>query len=234
LPDGGTIDDMKTLAGALGGLALVLAAAPLAARAEPALYETGPGQDSSFVRFLNATPVQATVLSAKGTASVALGTQGAARVSRYHPVIAGKRLEASVQVGGAKVPAVVVARPGEYITVAVVPAAAGGFETRLVREAPTDYSAARVSLSLSNLDAGCAKAAMTGGAKQAQIVEAVAPFGIGRRQVNPVKLAVQVHCDGRPAAGVDLAQLEAGERYSVFLLGPPGGRQAFFVRDAAS
>jgi hypothetical protein len=223
---------MKTTATA--AMAFLALAGPLAARAEPALYETGPAQDAAFVRFLNATAGKATVRSATGAATVALGDAGAARVSKYYPAMAGKRLEASVEVGSAKVPAVVVAKPGEYVTVAVVARPAGGFEARLVREAPTDYSAARVSLSLSNLDARCAKAAMTGGAKQAAIVEGVAPFGVGRRQVNPVKLAVQLHCDGKPAGSADLSQLEAGERYSVFLLPLPGPAQAFFVRDAAS
>ncbi len=221
---------MKTLAAAAAVAALV---AGLAARAEPPLYETGPAQDSSFVRFLNATGQAATVRSASG-ASVALGTAGADRVSKYYPAIAGRKLEASVHLGAARIPALVVARPGEYVTVAVVAKAGGGFEARLEREAPTDYSAARVSLSLSNLYARCTAASMSGGAKDARIVEGVAPFAVGRRQVNPVKLAVRLQCDGKPAGGVDLSQLEAGERYSVFLLPLAGAAQAFFVRDATS
>jgi alginate O-acetyltransferase complex protein AlgF len=205
------------------------------AHAEPPLYETGPGQDSSYVRFLNATAVDATVVSASGKASVALGTRGGARVSRFYPVTAGARLEAVLEIGGGKLPAVVVAKPGEYVTVAVVAGSAGRFETRLMREAPTDYSGARASISLANADAHCARASMSGGARDARIVEDVSPFGIGRRQVNPVRLSVRVHCEGEPAAtGVDLSQLEAGERYSVFLLPAAGGRQAFFVRDATS
>jgi alginate O-acetyltransferase complex protein AlgF len=220
----------KLLAAAIAGAAAV---AP-AARADTALYETGPAQDSSFVRFVNAAGARAKVLSAKGAAITELGAQGAASVSPYYPAIAGKRLEAAVQVGVARVQAAVVAKPGEYVTVVIVPAAAGGLEARLVREAPTDYSAARVSLSLSNLDGRCAKAAMAGGAQGARIVGDVPPFGVARRQVNPVKLAVQVECDGRPAATVDLSQLEAGGRYSVFLAPAGAARQAFFVRDATS
>jgi alginate O-acetyltransferase complex protein AlgF len=226
---------MKMLLAGSALLGLASALAVPAARAEPALYETGPAQDSSFVRFVNATAAKATVFSASGAASVPLGTQAASRVSRYYPVAAGRRLEASVQVGSAKVTALVVAKPGEYVTVAVVAGASGGYETRLMREAPTDYNAARVSLSLSNADARCSKASMSGGPQEARIVEQVAPFGIGRRQVNPVRLSVQLHCDGQPAAArLDLSQLEAGERYSVFLLPGDGGRQAFFVRDTTS
>jgi hypothetical protein len=225
----------KLPAAGWAGLALAGAIAiPALARAEPALYETGPAQDSSYVRFLNATQSRATVLSAKGAATATLGIKEGDRVSRYYPAVAGKRLEAAVQVGAAKVAAVVVAKPGEYVTVVVLPGSSGALETRLVRESPTDYSAARVSLSLSNLDEKCARAGMSGGSKDARIVDGVAPFGVGRRQVNPVKLAVQVHCDGQGAAAVDLSQLEAGERYSVFLLPVAGSRQAFFVRDAAS
>jgi alginate O-acetyltransferase complex protein AlgF len=225
----------KLLAAGWAGLALAGAVALAAtARAETALYETGPAQDSSYVRFLNATPSKATVLSAKGAATATLGVKEGDRVSRYYPAVAGKRLEAAVQVGTAKVAAVVVAKPGEYVTVVVLPGSSGALETHLVRESPADYSAARVSLSLSNLDPKCAKAGMSGGPKEARIVDDVAPFGVARRQVNPVKLAVQVHCDGRAAAAVDLSQLEPGERYSVFLLPPGGSRQAFFVRDAAS
>lgn len=221
---------MKTLAAAVAAAAL---AASVAARAEPPLYETGPAQDSSFVRFLNATGQAATVRAASG-AAVALGTEGTARVSKYYPAIAGRKLEAGVHLGAAKFPAVVVTKPGEYVTVAVVAKAGGGFETRIVRESPTDYSAARVSLSLSNLDARCAAASMSGGSQDARIVEGVAPFAVGRRQVNPVKLAVRLQCDGKPAGSVDLSQLEAGERYSVFLLPLAGPAQALYVRDATS
>jgi hypothetical protein len=48
--------------------------------------------------------------------------------------------------------------------------------------------------------------------------------------VNPVKLSATVAC-GTAASNVDLSQLQAGERYSVFLLNLKNARQAFFARD---
>ena len=127
----------------------------------------------------------------------------------------------------------VVGKPWEYITIAVLPSGATQIKTSLVRETPTDFNAMRSSLALFNLDAKCGGAVMQGGAKSVTILEKVKPFSVQRRLVNPVKLTAAIVCDGQAAGtAVDLSQLQAGERYSVFLLTLKNARQAFFVRDA--
>ncbi|MFZ6673826.1 alginate O-acetyltransferase AlgF [Undibacterium sp. Xuan67W] len=201
----------------------------VAAHADIQLYETGPGEDSSFVRFLNASDDKASVVN--GAAKIALGNQGDARVSRFYPVKAGSKLSATVQIGNHKLPVEVTAKPGEFITIAVVGKDAAA-KTLIVRETPTDFNAMRSSVSLSNLDEKCSAASLTGGAKNAAIVETVKPATLQRRLINPVKLSVQANCDGQAVgAAIDMSQLQAGERYSVFLLSLKAGRQAFFVRD---
>jgi alginate O-acetyltransferase complex protein AlgF len=194
------------------------------------LYETGPSEDSSFVRFVNASEDKVQVVN--GAAQIALDNQGDGRASKFFPVKQGSKLSATVQVGKQKLPVQVTAKPGEFITIAVVGKEASA-KVLAVRETPTDFNAMRSSLALTNLDEKCTNAALTGGAKNASIVEGVKPSNVQRRLVNPVKLTVQVQCDGKPAGDVlDLSQLQAGERYSVFMLSLKSGRQSFFVRDS--
>ena len=204
----------------------------MSAYADNPLYETGPGQDSSFVRFLNAGNEKVSVVN--GKAKVGLGTQNDARVSRFYPVKAGDKLSATVQLGNLKTTVDVVAKPGEFITVAIV-SKANTLESVIVREAPTDFNAMRSSVSLMNIDASCANAGLTGGAKEAMIFENIKPGTTARRLINPVSLSVKAHCGGEPAgAAVDMQQLQAGERYSVILIPAKKGRQVFFVRDSTS
>lgn len=211
------------------GLSLLQAATALA---EPPLYETGPSQDSSFVRFLNAGDDKANVTN--GAAKIALGTQNEARVSRFYPVKAGSKLTASVQAGAGKLALEVVAKPGEFITVAIL-GKGSALEGMLIRETPSDFNAMRASLALLNLDASCSASGLAGGAKNTRILDAIKPASLQRRLINPVSLSVQADCSGQAAGKpVDLGQLQAGERYSVVLLPGKNGRQAFFVRDSNS
>lgn len=211
------------------GLGLI---SSFAAAADNPLYPTGPAQDSSFVRFLNASEDKASVVN--GTAKVSLTAQGEGRVSRFYPVSAGTKLLANVQVGASKLAVEVTAKPGEFVTVAII-SKDKGIETVVVKESPTDFNASRASVGFVNLDASCAAAGLTGGAKNAMIFEAVKPVSPQRRLINPVSLAVQANCDGKDAGKpVDLGQLQGGERYSVVLVPGKKGQQAFFVRDSTS
>lgn len=204
-----------------------------AAQAEPPLYETGPAQDSSFVRFLNATDEALVVTN--GTAKISLTAQNDSRTSRFFPVTAGRKLTANVSIGtNRKLAVEVTAKPSEFITIALV-VADGGPKPLIVRESPSDFNGVRASLSLTNLDQKCAAAAMTGGAKNSAIVENVKAGTVARRLVNPVALSVQANCDGQAAGqAIDLGQLQGGERYSVFLINSKGARKTFFVRDTNS
>lgn len=203
------------------------------ASAEPQLYETGPSEESSYVRFVNATEKGIAVISSGGSAKIELNARPEGRVSRFYPVKAGSKLTAAIQNDGGKISVDVTGRPWEYVTIVVLPKGAGRVETRIVRETPEDFNAMRSSLALFNIDATCNAAVMQGGAKSATILDNVKSFTVQRRLINPVKLAVSVACGGQaPGAPVDLSQLQAGERYSVFLLTLKNARQAFFVRDS--
>lgn len=211
--------------------AWIVAALPVAVLADSPLYETGPTQDSSFIRFLNATGEEVAIVAAKGSYRLALPVKTEARVSKFHPAIAGRKLLASVQAGNRKLPVEVIAKPGEYITVVVL---GTGKEAKvhLIREIPADYSASRASISLANADPACGDASLSGGAQNVAIFEGVKPFDTKRRLVNPVKVTAQLACGGKPEAQpVDFGQLQPGERYSAFLIPVSGGRAAFVVRD---
>lgn len=218
---------MRTFARGLLGFAVLLIGVP--AMAEPQLYETGPTEDASFVRFVNATDNAIAIVSANGSAKVELSARDEGRVSHYFSVKAGAKLSATLQYGGRKDSVDVTGKPWEYITIAILPGSGGQVKTMPVRESPTDFNAMRSSLALFNLDAKCGGALMQ--AKSASVFDQVKPFTVQRRLVNPVKLSVTVGC-GAPGTTVDMAQLQAGERYSVFLLASKNAQKAFFVRDA--
>ncbi|MDP1976670.1 alginate O-acetyltransferase AlgF [Undibacterium sp.] len=212
--------------------ACLTSALTLAAHADNPLYETGPAQDSSFVRFLNASEDKANVVN--GAAKVALAAQGDGRVSRFYPVKAGAKLAANVQVGNAKSAVEVVAKPGEFVTIAIVSNGAG-IDTVVVKDTPTDFNASKASVALLNLDKSCNAAGLNVAKKNTAIVEAVKPASLQRRLVNPIGLKTQVMCDAKDAGKVvDLGQLQPGERYSVVLMPGKKARQTFFVRDSTS
>ncbi|MDD2809229.1 alginate O-acetyltransferase AlgF [Rhodoferax sp.] len=213
------------LAGALLG-ALVAAHAS----AETQLYETGPSADSSFVRFLNGNAEPVTITN--GAAQLVLGRGAEARVSKFLPVKGGASLSAHAQLGSQKLPLQVVAQPSEFVTMAVFGKDASA-RTVLLREKPDDFNAMRASVALLNLDEKCTSASLLASPKNTLILDAVAPTQVKRRLVNPVKLSVQVNCNGKPVGAVlDMAQLQAGERYSVFVLPGKAAAQTFFVMDS--
>jgi hypothetical protein len=212
-------------------LALAFAALAAAARAETPLYETGPGQDAAFVRFVNATGAEVRIAAARGGAKFVLAATAGGRASSFHPIVAGARQRAIVSLRGREVAIEVHARPGEYLTVAVGEGGDGVPRTQLLRESPSDYTAARASIALLNADPACAAASLSGGPANLRILEGVRPYAVARRVVNPVRLAAQLDCAGEGAVAVDLGQLQAGERYSVILIATPSGRIALHVVD---
>ncbi len=207
----------------------VLLAFAASAAAETALYETGPSEESAYVRFVNALAGNVTVVSANGSAKIGLNTRGNGRISRFYRVKAGERLTSTIQGKGRKIPVEVTGNPWEYITVAAVPDGAAGIKVMLIRETPDDFNAMRASLALFNLDPGCKKANMRGGAKNVAILSDVEPFAVQRRLVNPVKLSADIACGGQADSHVEVPQLQAGERYSAFLFAP--GMQPLITTD---
>lgn len=198
---------------------------------EPQLYETGPSEESSYVRFVNATDEPVVITSSAGNAKVSLSTKDDGRVSHFFTVKAGSKLSAVIQEGAGKVAVSVTGKPWEYITIAVLPDGVGKVKTMLVRETPTDFNGVRASFALFNLDAKCGAATLQGGSKNTPIVENIKPYTVGRRLINPVKLSASLICEGERNMS-DFPQLQAGERYSVFVLSLKNVRQSFIVRDA--
>ena len=225
---------MKKAIRFLCGFSLVLAsvAGSSLASAEPQLYETGPAEDSSYVRFVNATGNPVSITSAKKSARLELSAQADGRATKFFAVKSGTELAATIQAKGGKVDVKIVGKAWEYITIAVLPDGATRLKTVLVRETPTDFNAMRSSVALFNLDAACSGAALQGGAKNVTILDIVKPFTVKRRLVNPINLTATVGCGEKSAdSAVNMAQLQAGERYSVFLLALKNKQQVFFVND---
>ena len=64
------------------------------------------------------------------------------------------------------------------------------------------------------------------------VVSDVAPGKIGRRLVNAVNVALGVACgDPAQAAPAKLGQLNAGDRYSIFVVAGAAGREILAGRD---
>lgn len=199
------------------------------ALAEPQLYETGPSEESSFVRFVNATDADVSIATAKGKEKV-LGTKPDARVTRFFKIKSGAKLTANIKGKVGHVAVDVVGKPWEFITVAVLPSGAKQIKTSLLRETPSEFSGTRVSLALLNLDAKCSSANMMIAEKNATATYEVKPLSMQRQMTGSDKQSGAVNCSGS-ATPVNLSGLESGSRYSVFLLTTNNARQAFVIND---
>lgn len=197
--------------------------------AASALYETGPEQDASFVRFVNASDIRIVISNSKTMGKLELGVLGESRVSAFLPVKAGARLVASVIVDKNSFVVEVTAKPGEFITVAVVQDGANGWKAMQLRETPTTFSSTRSSLAAFNFDMQCASAQINSVGKNDGIKN-VTNQAIKRRFVGQIKAQVQIYCSGKAVAEPwDMGQLEAGERYSIFIM--PARTKVLFVKD---
>jgi hypothetical protein len=64
------------------------------------------------------------------------------------------------------------------------------------------------------------------------VIPDVAPGAVARRLVNPVNAALGVACgDPAQAAAAKLGQLNAGDRYSIFVVASKSGRDVIAGRD---
>ena len=194
------------------------------------LYDTGPGQDSSFIRFVNGADAQIVISNNKTKGKLTLSTQGASRVSSFLPIRPGVQMPASISVGNQKFDIQVVAKPGEFITVATVPDGAGRWKSLELRETPASFSSTRPSLAALNLNDACGSMQIDSAGKNDGILKNATTKAIQRRLVSAVNAQVQLSCAGKPVGiPLDMGLLEAGERYSVFML--PAQLGALSVRD---
>ncbi len=213
---------------ALAG-ALVLAVASAGLAAEGRLYPSGPPNGVAYLRFVNLTPQQVTVVSP--AAKIELAADDAHRVREFDPVTPGVELKGSVELGTASKPIDVTLAPNEFVTVAAT-GSADGLTLTVLRDVPSDFNALKSSLALFNLDPACAKAELVAGDNHLSVVADVAPGTLGRRLVNPVDVALAVSCgDPAQASPAKLGALVAGDRYSVFVVASGSGRQIVAGRD---
>jgi alginate O-acetyltransferase complex protein AlgF len=217
----------------LGGAALFAAIAAMqpgqASAAEGRLYPSGPPNGVAYLRFVNLAPSEVTITSP--AAKIVIPADDAHRVGEFDPVTPGVALTGSAQLGEATKPINVTLTANEFVTVAVT-ADGDGMALTVFRETPSDFNALKSSLALLNADKDCAQAQLVAGDNHQSVIPDIAPGALGRRLVNPVDVALGVAC-GDPAQAVPakLGQLDAGDRYSVFVVAGQSGPQVVAQRD---
>jgi alginate O-acetyltransferase complex protein AlgF len=208
---------------------LALACVDGALAAEGRLYPSGPPNGVAYLRFVNMAPADVAIVSP--AAKIAVPADDAHRIREFDPVTPGVALTGSVQLGEATKPIDLKLAPNEFVTV-VVTSASDGLALTVFREVPSDFNALKSSLGLFNLDPGCASAQLVAGDNHLAVVSDIAPGAVGRRLVNPVGVELAVSCgDPTQTVPAKLGQLNAGDRYSVFVVGSAAGRQVVAQRD---
>ncbi|XAH23241.1 alginate O-acetyltransferase AlgF [Xylophilus sp. GW821-FHT01B05] len=222
----GLVFRLPLLATLAGGCAAALAAAPL-------LYETGPAQDSAFVRFVNGTGQKLDVVA--GKARLALTTDKP--VSDFQSVKPNIDIKGDFEGAGVRSPIAVKTAPGAFATVvALVPAGQKAVTTTVLSETPDDFNALKASIAFYNVDAACKGAAVQVAGRNVALFTGVAQGSSQRRAINPVQVGVQLMCDGKPRGNaIDLGTLQAGQRYSLVLVpsAATGSRLIFATDDVA-
>jgi len=202
----------------------------MADAAEGKLYPSGPPNGVAYLRFVNLAPHEVTITSP--AAKITIAADDAKRVGEFDPVPPGVALTGSAQLGEATKPINVTLAANEFATVAVSADGADGVTLTVFRETPTDFNALKSSLGLFNADKACDKAQLVAGDNHQPVISDVAPGAVGRRQVNPVNTALGVACgDPAQAVPVKLGQLNAGDRYSIFVVATGPGRDIVAARD---
>ncbi|WP_338522199.1 cell division protein FtsQ [Pseudomonas batumici] len=219
---------MNRARGLMLGLAVLIS--PAAAHADTALYPTGPGRESGFIRFVNAL---GTPLEVRPEGKQPPSTLAPSVVSVFSAVPADKPVRGTLSSAGISLPVTLNLAPEEFVSLVAVPGDKG-FALLTVREQPQDFNRLQASLALINADPGCTDGGLRReGRQESPIFHDLNPGLLERRDVNPVQLAVQGFCDGTQVTEpLNLGLLEAGERYTVLLLSRGGKPVLVFVRDA--
>lgn len=194
------------------------------------LYPTGPAKDSSFVRFVNASVEGELEVKAAGT-NVTLKLSTDSRASAYMPIAAGSTIEGELKQGNNAQKIRLPIQPGEFLTVLGLQTSKG-FHALEVREEGDGFTAVRASIAFYSLNDQCKAAAVQVAGRSVFLFEHVEVGKWLRRQINPVPLSVQLSCDGESVGKpLDLGLLQAGERYSLFLVPGDPGKSFFQIKD---
>ena len=202
------------------------------ARAQVALYPSGPDQDAAFIRFVNATTEPLDVIGQAGQPPLRLETVTPA--SLLFAVDSTKPLKGFLVSGTQKLELDLQVQPGEFATIVVVPQGTG-IEQVAVRETPDDFNGLKASLAFVNVDKSCSDASLRPAGRSADLFKAVPVASLQRRSINPVNLSVQLVCaNANVGAPLDLGMLKAGERYSVLLVPSATGPRLLSATDTLS
>ena len=216
--------------GAVVAMVLTCAALSHVHAEDPKLYDTGPGGDATFVRFLNATEL---ALEVRSSNKSSLSIPVAKPVTNYFPVSPKVRLKGALVQGGGQKDIDLAVKSGEFVTVVGTKVGAA-LSLTAVTENPDDFNALKSSLAFYNLDEQCKASGLMASGRGVAIFSQVAPGTLQRRSINPVALAVEANCSGQTGGlRLDLGTLEAGKRYSVFLMPGQGAasRRLIFAPD---
>jgi len=196
------------------------------------LYPTGPSADSSFVRFINGTDAALELTAAGSKAKVQLDLKTPSTV--FYPVRAKSEIKGQFSLAQSKSDISTSVKAGEFVSVIAL---ADGSKLKHVAigEEPDDFNALKVSLALYNVGTTCASASLQVVGRDVMLFEKVATNTLTRRMINPVKISVQLLCGDQVIGGpLELGELIAGERYSVFAVPAAGTTRVFIVSDAVA
>ena len=217
---------------------VVLAAALLmgtvgAASAQEALYGPQPPKGSAYVRIVSALDAKADV-KPSFRAALSLGTAGADRVSSYDVVeaVAGKKLTVAVTSGGKTVSGEAEAEPDGFLTIMLLPDAAGAKVVGVADVA--EFNQTRTRLAFYNGIPGCNGGVLALDPGGQAVFKDVDPGSQKTRAVNPTSANVKASCGDKSADPVALAGLEAGGMNSVLLVQTGGKPVALVVKDVAT
>ncbi len=201
----------------------------VSAYAEVQLYETGPSEDSSFLRFVNASGQPLDVEA--GSSKARLSLTAANPSSGFQPVRARNEIKGTLVQGSTRQDIVLAVQPGEFVTVLGIHDGKKGLVAKTLREKPDSFNALKASLGFVSVDPTCADAGLKAAGRDVMIFEHGSE-SIQRRMINPVSLSVQLVCAGQPVGGaLDLGALQAGQRYSLFAAPSAQGSVLMYAAD---
>jgi len=196
------------------------------------LYPTGPSADSSFVRFINGTDAALELTAAGSKAKVQLDAKTPTTV--FYPVRAKSDIKGQFTQAQSKSDISTSVKAGEFVSVIAL---ADGTKLKhlTIGEEPDDFNALKVSLAFYNASAKCANAGLQVVGRDVMLFEKLDVNALTRRMINPVKISVQLLCGAQvTGAPLELGELVAGERYSVFAVPAASTTRIFIVSDAVA
>ncbi|MEI8399755.1 MAG: cell division protein FtsQ [Alcaligenaceae bacterium] len=197
------------------------------------LYPTGPSADSSFIRFINGTDASLDLTAAGSQAKVQLDSKTPATV--FYPVRAKSDIKGQFRQAQNKSDIAATVKAGEFVSVVALTDGAKKLKHLTIGEEPDDFNALKVSLAFYNVSITCANAGLQVVGRNVMLFEKLGVNALTRRMINPVKISVQLLC-GEQATGapLELGELVAAERYSVFAVPAGDTTRVFIVSDVVA